>query len=200
MKIVRTSILLFFGLLFISNTVIAGSRIALVIGNNNYDQRPLDNPVNDARALSKVLRNLDFNVLEATNTNRNELEDVLSQFGEAAEKADIALAYYAGHGIQVDGKNYLIPIDVSLKKRRDLRKLLNLDDLVYEAQQADNLGLVIVDACRDNPFADQLAGTLGRSLVGRGLARVESAANNVMIAFATKQPSTISRGVQSGSI
>ena len=166
---------------------VAESRVALVIGNNLYEQKPLKNPVNDARSLSKVLRGMNFKVFEATNTNRFKLEEVLAQFGEAAEKSEIALAYYAGHGIQVDGQNYLIPTDVSLKKTpRPEKKLLNLDDLVYEAKQASKLGLVILDACRDNPFADQLTGSLGRSLVGRGLARIERTASNVLVAFATK--------------
>lgn len=164
----------------------AGSRVALVIGNSTYEQRPLKNPVNDAKALSKVLQDMDFEVFQATDASRFQLEDALAQFGEAAEQSEIALAYYAGHGIQVEGQNYLIPTDVILKKRRDLKKLLNLEDLVYEVKQASKLGLVILDACRDNPFTDQLAGSLGRSMVGRGLARVESTASNVLVAFATK--------------
>ncbi len=162
------------------------ARVALVIGNSDYQQRPLKNPVNDAKSISEVLRGLHFDVIEVQNSTRSELENALALFGEKAEQAKIAVAYYAGHGIQVEGENYLIPVNVSLKKRRDLRKLLPLDDLLYEAKQARQLGLVILDACRDNPFADQLAGSLGRSMVGRGLARVERTASNVLVAFATK--------------
>ena len=130
-------------------------------------------------------------MIDAYNVDRDGMEDVLDQFGEQAEKAEIALIYYAGHAIQVEGVNYLIPTNTPVNKRRHLRKLINLKDFVTEAQQAKGLGLVILDACRDNPFGQNLQRSLGRSIGGRGLARIEDTPSNILVGFATKENSTL---------
>jgi len=165
----------------------AAEKVALVIGNNNYSQAPLKNPINDAKAIGKVLAHIGFDVVSAYNVNRSGMEDALERFGTKAEHAKIALVYYAGHAIQVDGINYLIPANTPVRKRRDLRKLINLNELVIEAQQAKGLGLVMLDACRENPFAQRLRESMGRSVGGRGLARVEDTPDNILIGFATKE-------------
>ena len=166
---------------------IAADRVALVVGNSNYTVSPLVNPGNDARAISGKLRSLNFDVISAYDANRDDFENAIDRFGRKAEQANIALVFYAGHGMQVDGVNYLLPVEANPKQRRDLRRLVTLDILLDEAQQARELGLVILDACRDNPFLDQLSRSLGRSTGGRGLARVESTASNTLVAFATKE-------------
>jgi len=171
----------------LSSATYAAERVALVMGNNNYTQRPLKNPVNDARAIGKTLDDMGFDVVSAYNVNRDGIEDALVRFGKKAEQAKIAVVYYAGHAIQVDGQNFLIPTNTPVNHRRDLRKLINLNELISEAQQARGLGLVILDACRDNPFGANLSQNLGRSIGGRGLARVEDTPSNILVAFATKE-------------
>lgn len=164
----------------------AADRIALVIGNNAYQGTArLNNPINDAKAMAAAFKRMGFRVFLHKNTTSAELSDALDSFGEAAEQAKVAVVFYAGHGIQVDGENYLIPTNVSPKKQRDLRKLLRLDDLMAEVAHASKLGVILLDACRDNPFASRLGRSLGRSIGGRGLARVEQTTGNVLVSFAT---------------
>lgn len=178
-------VMMIFALL--SNPLLANNRVALVVGNSDYGYDSLKNPINDAKAIERVLDNIGFNVISALNANKSKLDDVLYQFGEAAETADIAIIYYAGHAIEVDGRNYLMPTGVKLKKRRDIKKLIDMQEFVEEAGLAKTLGLVIIDACRDNPFAKKLQRTLGRSVSGRGLARVNTGAgSNTLVAFATE--------------
>ena len=166
--------------------VLAEDKLALVIGNNAYHGAPLKNPVNDANAISQVLSKIGFSVIRANNIGRDGFEQRLEQFGERAKSANIALIYYAGHAIQVDGQNYMIPSNVDVRHQRDLRKLIHLNDLIRETQAAKGLGLVLVDACRDNPFSQRLKRQLGRSIGGRGMARVEHTPRNVLVGFATK--------------
>lgn len=181
----------YIAILFIITSLLAplyaAERVALVIGNNDYNQKPLKNPVNDADAIGKTLKKMDFNVVSAYNADRNGIDNALARFGKLAEGAEIALIYYAGHAIQVDGNNFLIPANTAVNERRDLRKLINLNELISEAQQARGLGLVILDACRDSPFGVNLAQNLGRSIGGRGLARIEDTPSNILVAFATKE-------------
>lgn len=119
-------------------------------------------------------------------------------FGRAAAGAEIALVFYAGHGIQVGGKNYLLPTDAQLNDERDLRKLILLDDVIYEASQARKLGVVVIDACRDNPLARQLAQGLGAqrsASVRQGLSQVESVPTDVLVAFATEADASAADGM-----
>ena len=165
----------------------AAEKVALVIGNNAYSQAPLKNPINDASAIAKVLQKIGFDVVPAYDVNRAGMEDALETFGKKAENAKIAMIYYAGHAIQVDGVNYLVPANTPVKHRRDIRKLMNLNELVLEVKQASGLGLVMLDACRDNPFTKNITKSLGRSVGGRGLARIEDTPDNILIGFATKK-------------
>jgi len=166
-------------------------RVALVIGNAAYANAPqLANPRNDARAMAASLRSLGFIVEEGIDLDTAGMYGAIRTFGGLAETADVALVFYAGHGIQVDGTNYLLPTDVSLSRERDLNyEGVALELIMSEVAQTRRLGVVILDACRDNPFAQELARSMGptrSTLVGRGLARVEEAPADTLIAFATR--------------
>jgi formylglycine-generating enzyme required for sulfatase activity len=194
----RILILLLLSLLAASPALAAG-RVALVIGNGDYKNAPeLNNPVRDARAVAAALRRLGFTVLDKFDVKRLDMEDILGQFGDQARAAEVALVFYAGHGIQMDGRNYLLPVDASLEQERDLRRLIPLDDVLKEASHASRLGLVILDSCRDNPFTQTLARSLGptRSVaVGRGLARIERTPAETLVAFATRDNTVAADGV-----
>ncbi len=107
----------------------------------------------------------------------------------------MAVIYYAGHGIELDGTNYLIPVDATLETDTDvLDETLSLDRVLFAVEPAKQLRLVILDACRDNPFAKTMKRTVGSRAIGRGLAKVEPSSPNTMIAFAAKAGSTASDG------
>ncbi len=166
-------------------------RVALVIGNSSYMNAPdLVNPRNDALAIAATLRELGFVVQEGIDLDTAEMYRTVRAFGALAETADVALAYYAGHGIQVDGVNYLLPVDVVLERERDLNyEGMSADLLVSEVSQTRQLGVVILDACRNNPFTEQLQQSMGptrSAAVGRGLARIDAAPSDTLIAFATR--------------
>jgi uncharacterized caspase-like protein len=109
-------------------------RVALVVGNGAYQHAdPLPNPPNDARAMAELLRRLGFEVVEGADLDRAGMEKAQVSFADKAEAADVALAFYAGHGVQVDGRNYLLPVDAQLEKRTDLRQLVGADALVEDA-------------------------------------------------------------------
>jgi uncharacterized caspase-like protein len=179
----------------------AGRRVALVIGNGAYQDAPaLANPPNDARAVAVSLRRLGFDVMEGIDLNRSGMEDALLAFAREAEAADDALVFYAGHGIQVDGRNYLLPIDVRLNDVRDLRRYLTADQVISDAAGAQRFALVILDACRDNPFVRSLAQRRGRQAVavGRGLAKPSFAPPNTLIAYATAADEVAADAVTAG--
>ncbi|MCE3247684.1 MAG: hypothetical protein K0R41_1509, partial [Geminicoccaceae bacterium] len=174
-----------------SEVVRAETRVALVIGNSAYrNAEQLPNPKNDAAAISEALRRTGFEVDLRTDLDQLGMQHALRDFGLKAEAADVALVFYAGHGVQVAGENYLLPVDATLERERDLLyEALPLNLVLGEVAQAQRLGLVILDACRDNPLAEQLRRSLGpiRSrLVGDGLARIENLPSDTMMAFATR--------------
>jgi formylglycine-generating enzyme required for sulfatase activity len=174
-----------------SGVVQAAERVALVIGNSAYkNAEELPNPKNDATAIAEALTRTGFEVDLRIDLDQLAMQHAFRDFGLKAESADVALVFYAGHGVQVAGENYLLPIDAALERERDLLyEALPLNLIMGEVAQAQSLGLVILDACRDNPLAEQLRRTLGpiRSrLVGDGLARIENLPSDTMIAFATR--------------
>jgi tetratricopeptide (TPR) repeat protein len=154
-----------------------GKRIALVIGNSAYrTANPLKNPNNDAHAVAKEFRRLGFaDVIEKHDLTLNELSSELKSFGVKALDADWAVVYYAGHGIEVAGVNYVIPVDAELTSAIDVEEeAIPLNRVLSKVEGAHKLRLVILDACRDNPFAQRLASAGGGTRsVGRGLGRVE---------------------------
>ncbi|CAN7585233.1 caspase family protein [Bradyrhizobium sp. LjRoot220] len=176
---------------------LADKRVALVIGNSSYrNVAKLSNPANDAAAVAAMFKSAGFNTVESRlNLTVGELRKTLRDFGNKSRDADVAVIYFAGHGIELDGTNYLIPVDATLETDTDvLDEALSLDRVLVAVEPAKQLRLVILDACRDNPFAKNMKRTTASRAVGRGLARVEPSSPNTMIAFAAKAGSTASDG------
>ncbi|WP_407165113.1 caspase family protein [Bradyrhizobium sp. ORS 111] len=167
----------------------ATKRVALVIGNSSYQNVPLlPNPANDAAAIAATLKGAGFDVVDSKlNLAASDMRRALRDFADQARDADIALVYYAGHGIEIDGTNYLIPTDAKLERDTDIYdEAFSLDRVLLAIEPARQLRVVIVDACRNNPFADTMKRTVASRSISRGLARVEPTVSNTLIAFAAK--------------
>src|SRR5271166_5876812 len=168
------------------------SRIALVIGISAYQNAPrLANPVNDAQAIGDALRRLNFEVEELHDPDFRALTRGLREFGIHAQGADTAVVYYAGHGVQVDHENYLVPADAKLERAHDLvYEALPLSLMLGEVSQAGKIGIVLLDSCRNNPFTDRVARSMsiaGRALATTpGMARVDNVPRNMMVVMAAK--------------
>ena len=174
----------------------AAERVALVVGNAAYRHTDaLRNPGNDAADMAAVLRKLGFEVIHGSDLGRDGFYDKLGEFGEAARGAEAALFFYAGHGLQVDGKNWLAPVDARFERRLDLEsKAVELTTVLDQMRGGTNL--VLLDACRDNPLAGDLARSMGLSrtvAARRGLARV-AGAGETLIAYATSPGDVASDG------
>ena len=180
----------------------AEKRVAFVVGNGDYrNVQALPNPTIDARSMAGTLRNVGFEVVEGTNLTRDGMTAKLIEFGKKAEGADIALFFYAGHGIAVSGTNYLLPIDADLKSEMDVKlgAAINVDLTLDQTMSDAKVKLVFLDACRDNPFANKIrssAKTRSTS-VQTGLAEMKSG-EGTLIAFATGPGQTALDG-QSGT-
>src|SRR5258705_5440586 len=175
----------------------AEKRVALVIGNSAYKNvTRLQNPANDAAAVVTMFERAGFDSVDAKlDLSVVDMRRALREFGNKTRDADVAVIYYAGHGIELDGTNYLIPVDATLETDTDvLDETFALDRVLFAVEPAKQLRLVILDACRDNPFAKKMKRTVGSRAIGRGLARVEPSSPNTMIAFAAKAGSTASDG------
>jgi hypothetical protein len=171
----------------------AGKRVALVIGNSSYPNGArLSNPANDSAAVADALRSAGFDTVDLKrDLDASAMRRAIREFADAADHADVAIIYYAGHGVEIDGTNYLIPIDAVLERDIDaFDEAIPMERLLTVIQSARKLRLVILDACRDNPFAGSIQRTIGTRGVGRGLARVEPASPNTLVAFAAKAGST----------
>jgi uncharacterized caspase-like protein len=180
-----------------SGSAQAERRTALVIGNSAYKSvARLTNPSNDAALVGGMLKKAGFDSVDIrTDLSAPEMRKALREFGIRAREADVAVVYYAGHGIEVDGNNYLIPTDAVLEVDTDVYdEAFALDRVLASVEPAKQLRLVILDACRDNPFAKTMKRTVAARAIGRGLAKVEPTSPNTMIAFAAKAGSTASDG------
>ncbi|WP_407183680.1 caspase domain-containing protein [Bradyrhizobium centrosematis] len=167
----------------------ATKRVALVVGNSSYQNAPLlPNPANDAAAITATLKSAGFDVVDSRlNLAATDMRRALREFADQVRDADIALVYYAGHGIEIDGTNYLIPTDARLERDTDIYdEAFSLDRVLLAIEPARQLRVVIVDACRNNPFADSMKRTVASRSISRGLARVEPTVSNTLIAFAAK--------------
>jgi formylglycine-generating enzyme required for sulfatase activity len=164
-------------------------RIALVIGNSAYPNSFLKNPVNDATLMVKTLEGLGFTVIKRLNATKAQMEQAVQEFSEDIPTHNVALCYFAGHGIQSNGINYLIPIDAKLDKESDLKfQSISINFIVEEFQQyPKNVNIVILDACRDNPLTNWARGG------SRGFKPIE-AGSGTIISFATVAGSTASDG------
>lgn len=175
----------------------AEKRVALVIGNSAYQNASkLANPGNDASAMADLFRRAGFDVVEARQDLGNlEFKRVAREFTAVARDADVAVMYFAGHGIEVNGTNYLIPTDARLATDFDVEdEALSLDRLVRALEPARRLRLIILDACRDNPFIQKMQRSVATRAVASGLAKVEPATSDTLVAFAAKAGSTADDG------
>lgn len=169
----------------------AGTRLALVLGNGNYQAVPaLGNPANDAADLAQSLRSVGFEVIEQRDATRDAMAKAVRDFSERLRGADVALFFYAGHGLQMNGENYLLPVDAKIETPADVRfNTLNLTDIQQEMEGAGRANIIILDACRNNPFIEKLAHG-GRAAPSRGLGRIEAAGQGALIVYST-QPNNI---------
>ncbi|MBR0828187.1 caspase family protein [Bradyrhizobium manausense] len=175
----------------------AERRVALVIGNSAYKSvARLTNPANDATLVGGMFKKAGFDAVDIKlDLNVADMRRALRDFGDKTRDADVAVIYYAGHGIELDGTNYLIPTDATLERDSDvLDETIALDRALFAVEPAKQLRLVILDACRDNPFAKTMKRTIAARAIGRGLAKIEPTSPNTMIAFAAKAGSTASDG------
>jgi len=166
----------------------AEQRTALVIGNSNYESSRLKNPVNDATDIASTLKNLGFSVTLKTNVGKRSMEDSIKEFGRKLKGSEVGLFYYAGHGVQVKGNNYLIPIGAKIDEENDVQyeavDLGRVLDVMESSKKSVNI--VILDACRDNPYARSFrSGT-------RGLAMVSTAPLGAFISYSTS-PGQVAR-------
>jgi hypothetical protein len=177
------------GLLVSATVAKADKRVAFVVGNGAYrNVATLPNPAIDAKSMAKLLRSVGFDVVEGANLTRDKMTERLLEFGKKAEGADVALFFYAGHGIAVNGTNYLLPVDADLKSEMDVKlgSAINIDVTLEQTMADAKVKLVFLDACRDNPFASRIRSAKAtRSVsVESGLAEMKSG-EGTLIAFAT---------------
>lgn len=169
----------------LSNVKEAQKRNALVIGNGSYPNNPLKNPVNDAKAMTEALRNSGFNVMLYGDLSQKELKIAIREFGQHLKEAGgVGLFYFAGHGLQEGGRNYLLPVDADIRKAADIEfEAVDLSRVLVEMDYAENeLNLILLDACRDNPYKEAFKDSRNRH---NGLASIQSAPYNSFIAFST---------------
>lgn len=180
-------------LLAASGTALADKRVALVIGNADYQHTPkLANPGNDAADMAVALKRRGFQVIEGLNLDKPAFDRKIREFADALEGAAAGVLFYAGHGLQVGGHNYLAPVDAKLTTAAALEFEMVRLDVVHRLMERQSLtNVIFLDACRDNPLARNLARTMGTrsSEIGRGLAAVESGVGT-LISFST-QPGNV---------
>jgi uncharacterized caspase-like protein len=170
------------------NPNVLGRRVALLIGNSQYKSVPsLDNPIKDVDAIARTLGKLGFaHVAVVKDATKAETLSALAAFSDRAAYADWAVVYYAGHGIEVGGQNFLVPIEATLKRDQHVRlEAISLDDVLETTASATKVRLVILDACRDNPFLPRMSRSFSTRSVSRGLANIEPQ-KGVLVAYAAK--------------
>jgi hypothetical protein len=176
----------------------AEKRVALVVGNAAYQYTArLANPTNDADDMAAALRKVDFEVIVVKDVNKRSLEMAMANFGRQAQEADAALIYYAGHGIQYQGLNYLMPVDARLEDEYSINyELTRIDDVLFALSKARGVKILILDACRNNPLGERLSSRgVNRDFAQtRGLARIE-APRGMLVAFATQSDRVAVDGV-----
>jgi hypothetical protein len=185
-KIVALGTLLFLTSGFAAH---ADKRVALVIGNSGYQNTPtLANPVNDAEDLAVALKRVGFDVVLERNLNKRSMEQAIGRFARLAQDADTALFFFAGHGIQHRGLNYLVPIDATLEDEFSLNfDVTRVDDVLFALERARGVKILVLDACRDNPLLDRLTRTAATRdlLPTKGLAKIEPT-RGMVIAYSTQ--------------
>ena len=169
---------------------IGTDRLALVIGNGAYvNSTQLPNPPNDARAVARALRQIGFTVIEGVDLDRSGMDRTIVEFLRKAALARIAIVFYAGHGVEIDGKNYLLPIDAkSIERTTVTFELIDIDRIIAGLDDEARTNIIILDACRDNPLESRVA---TRSAArGGGLAGYSTVSSGMLIAFAAEPGKT----------
>ncbi|NYG46521.1 hypothetical protein GGD67_003992 [Bradyrhizobium sp. IAR9] len=188
-------IFMMFVLLLAAAPALAAERVALVIGNGAYLRVPiLPNPTRDATDVARALERLDFKVTQLSNGTAADMRKALVEFGRSAEGSMMAVVFYAGHGMEAGGENWLIPTDAELRSDTDVEsEAVSLRSVNLQVGKARQLGLVILDACRNNPFEAKMKRSLATRAVARGLAATEPT-DNVLVAYAARDGTTASDG------
>lgn len=177
------------------------SKVALVIGNSDYEYvSDLENPRNDAQAISASLTDQGFDVTEILNLERRAFYDVLRDFRAKADAAEMAIVYFAGHGIEIAGVNYLVPVDAELRDERDAKvELVTVDTVLDQISGARRMKMIVLDACRNNPFAAAMRrNNTGRN-IGRGLGKIETQQSGTVIAYAAAAGEITPDGASGGN-
>jgi uncharacterized caspase-like protein len=180
-----------------SASALAEKRVALVIGNSGYQHAvPLANPANDAAAIAKMFRDIGFDVVEVRRDALTlELRRAIREFSLHTRDADVAIVFYAGHGFEMNGTNYLVPTDAKLERDFDVEdETVPLDRFLTAVEPAKRLRLVILDACRDNPFVKKMRRSIATRAIGQGLAKIDVTSTDTLIAFAAKAGSVATDG------
>jgi hypothetical protein len=175
----------------------AEKRVALVVGNSSYrNVAMLPNPERDATAIANLFKDAGFDTVIAENNVSNiNLKRAIRKFKDVAVGADIAVVFYAGHGIEINGINYLIPVDALLARDDDAQdEAISLDRLIESVEGAKRLRLIILDACRDNPFGKRIKRMIALRGISPGLAKIEPPTTDTLIAYAAKAGSTAEDG------
>ena len=195
-------ILMFLCLSFLTGSAAAQRRTALVIGNAGYvSASKLKNPSNDATAIARSLRDLGFSVTLALDLDKIGFEQQVRNFADSLDGTSAAVLFYAGHGLQVDGRNYMVPVDARVANEADLPfELVSLDIVLQRLAGHRITNIVILDACRDNPLGEKLSKALGEraNAVAHGLANVHASAGT-LISFSTQPGNTALDGDGSNS-
>lgn len=173
----------------------AETKVALIIGNSSYQNvSELPNPVHDASDVAAAFRRLGFSVRLVTDTSYDGMRRALLEFSQNARGADMAAVFFAGHGMEVGGENWLIPVDAELKSDLDTeQEAISLRSVMLTVSAATRLGLVVLDACRNNPFLAKMKRSIKVRAVSRGLSPVEPT-SNVLVAYAAKDGTTAADG------
>lgn len=174
----------------------AEPRVALVIGNGAYRSVPeLDNSRNDADDISEQLKRVGFAVIDGRDLDRSAMYAALGRFAQRVRDTDAGLVYYSGHGMQINGQNYLVPVDLKIGSAFTPFDLIKLDDVVEALNYTAGVKLLVLDACRDNPFANSLQqNKSSRGGATRGLAKIERS-QGMLIAYSTQSNSVAADGV-----
>lgn len=176
--------------IFTPGQALAGKKVALVIGNSDYSHvQPLRNPANDARAISDLFTKMGYDVHLVLNASRDELASAVGDFSQISSGADAAIFYYAGHGVSLDGHNFLIPVNAEIERASDVKLGGGFDaeTAIDEALSNAKVKLVFLDACRDNPFVEKIKRSLGTTRsagISSGLSEMKSG-EGTLIAFST---------------